>query len=99
MESRAPQEKGESASEVELSLALIDNFDRTRPLLDGSFKPKGIDLLPVAAGPAELFRRVAQDAEFEVTELSTSTFMILKSRGDSRYTGLPVFPSRNFRHG
>ena len=99
LESRAPQDKGESSSDLELSLALIDNFDRTRPLLDGSFKPKGIDLVPVAAGPAELFRRVAQDAEFDVTEMSTSTFMILKSRGDNRYTGLPVFPSRNFRHG
>jgi 4,5-dihydroxyphthalate decarboxylase len=52
-----------------------------------------------AEGPAALFRQVAQQADFDVSEMSTSTFMILTSRGDDRYVGIPVYPSRNFRHG
>jgi 4,5-dihydroxyphthalate decarboxylase len=83
-----------------LSLACLDNYDRTRPLLDGSVKARGIQLLTVTHPPGGiLFRRVAQQTEFDIAEMSTSTFMTMKSRGDDRYIGIPVFPSRNFRHG
>jgi 4,5-dihydroxyphthalate decarboxylase len=78
---------------------MIDNYDRTGPILNGSVKPEGIDLIPIKAEPAELFRKMAQEAAYDISEMSTSTYMILRSQGDDRYTGLPVFPSRNFRHG
>jgi len=96
---RQTGEKDAPKATLKLSLACIDNYDRTRALLDGTVKPEGIDLKGEAIGPADLFRRVAQRAEFQVSEMSTSTFMILKSQGDDRYVGIPVFPSRNFRHG
>lgn len=89
----------DSAKRLTLSLACIDNYDRTRALLDGSIEPEGISLKRQPLGPTELFRRVAQDAEFDIAEMSTSTFMLLKARADDRYVGIPVFPSRNFRHG
>lgn len=88
-----------NSRDLRLSLAMIENYDRTGPVLSGAVKPKGIQPAPLRLGPAELFRRVAQDADIDVSEMSTSTFMMLKSRRDERYTGLPVFPSRNFRHG
>jgi 4,5-dihydroxyphthalate decarboxylase len=88
-----------SGSDLQLSFACVDNYDRTRPLLDGTVKPEGIVLQSQAEGPAALFRQVAQQADFDVSEMSTSTFMILTSRGDDRYVGIPVYPSRNFRHG
>ena len=88
-----------SGSDMQLSFACVDNYDRTRPLLDGTVKPEGIVLQSQAEGPGALFRKVAQQTDFDVSEMSTSTFMILTSRGDDRYVGIPVYPSRNFRHG
>lgn len=46
----------------------------------------------------ELFRRQAQDAEFESSEMSLATFIILTSRPDCEFVGIPVFTSRSFRH-
>jgi len=98
------QERGQetgsgSGSDLQLSFACVDNYDRTRPLLDGTVKPEGIVLQSRAEGPGALFRQVAQQTDFDISEMSTSTFMILTSRGDDRYVGIPVYPSRNFRHG
>ena len=45
----------------------------------------------------ELFRRMAQEADFEVAEMSLSTLILMLSRGDDRLVGIPVFPSRAFR--
>jgi 4,5-dihydroxyphthalate decarboxylase len=46
----------------------------------------------------ELFRRVAQTAEFDVAEMSTCTYMMMHAAGDRRLIGIPVFVSRAFRH-
>jgi 4,5-dihydroxyphthalate decarboxylase len=84
---------------LKLTLACVPNYDRTGPFLSGDVSPDGIQFTPsVFHKPGELFRRVAQDAEFDVSEMSVSTFMAMLSRGDTRYVGLPVFPRRAFRH-
>src|SRR5579859_5281371 len=85
--------------DLELTLASLDYQDRTRALFDGSAKPRGITLHPRVFSPYELFQRVAQKVEFDVAEMSASTYMSLVSRGDRRYVGIPVFLSRHFRHG
>jgi 4,5-dihydroxyphthalate decarboxylase len=87
--------------QLPLSLACVPNPDRTSPLLDGRVQPAGIEFTPrvAIAPPGDLFRRIAQDAEFDVSEMSVSTYMVMHSRGDDRYVGLPIFPSRAFRHG
>jgi 4,5-dihydroxyphthalate decarboxylase len=84
---------------IKLSLGCVQNYDRTGPLLEGRIQPDGIEFVPTALGPVELFRRMAQFAEFDVAEMSVSTYMVLLSRGDDRYVALPIFPSRSFRHG
>ena len=96
---QSPTREEASSSDLKLTMALVGDYDRTGPLLDGSVKPEGIEPEAVRVGPTELFRRMAQDAPYDISEMSTSTYMILTSRGDDRYVGLPVFPSRNFRHG
>jgi 4,5-dihydroxyphthalate decarboxylase len=53
----------------------------------------------VFTDPPDLFRRQAQSAEFECSEMSLSTYVAMLSRDDRRFVGLPVFPSRCFRHG
>lgn len=84
---------------IKLSLALVDHCDRTAAIVDGSITPQGVDFIITTAAPSELFRRIAQLAEFDVSEMSFSTYLALCSRGDDRYIGLPIFPRRTFRHG
>jgi threonine dehydratase len=86
-------------SDLTLTYAGVDYLDRTRTLVDGTTRPAGISLRFISLPPNEVFRRVAQHTEFDAAEMSISTFMNLVSRGDARYVGIPVFPSRNFRHG
>ena len=78
--------------------AAVGDFDRTRPLLDGRVGVDGFDMA-WTSGPLEsLFSRAFETAEFDVTELSFSNFLIATARGDSPYIGLPIFPTRAFRH-
>ena len=74
-------------------------LDRMAALQHGEVTPTGVDLdYLVIPHVGELFRRMAQHAEFEVSEMSMSTLMLMTSQGDDRLVGIPVFPSRAFRH-
>ncbi len=85
-------------SNLALTFAGESYFDRTLALETGQVSPEGIDLNYLVLPVGDLFRRMAQDAEFEAGEMSVSTFMLMLGRGDDRFVGVPVFPSRNFRH-
>ena len=50
---------------IKLSLALVDHCDLTAAIVDGSITPQGVDFIITTAAPSELFRRIAQLAEFE----------------------------------
>lgn len=70
-----------------------------RALQFNLIQPEGIDLeYLVLNNVGELFRRMAQDAEFDVAEMSMSTLMVMTAQGDDRLVGIPIFPSRAFRH-
>ncbi|MBI4493157.1 MAG: ABC transporter substrate-binding protein [Chloroflexi bacterium] len=73
-------------------------YDRTLGLYDGTIALEGISLNYVQMSHWELFRRQARHAEFDVSEFSLSTYVLLHVRGDRRMVALPVFPSRVFRH-
>jgi 4,5-dihydroxyphthalate decarboxylase len=73
-------------------------YDRTIPLADGTVAPEGIELTVTHMNPGELFRLQARTAQFDVAEFSLSTYCMLLGRGDDRFVGIPVFPSRMFRH-
>ena len=72
--------------------------DRTRPIHDGRVKVEGFEIATLAGEPEELFRIAMRDATHEITELSMSSHILSVARGDSRYIGIPVYPSRSFRH-
>jgi 4,5-dihydroxyphthalate decarboxylase len=74
------------------------DYDRTRRLLDGTVGIEGYKLNFVVMPPEEMFRRALEDAEFDISELSASTFLLHVGRGTCPYVGLPIFPSRAFRH-
>jgi 4,5-dihydroxyphthalate decarboxylase len=84
-------------SKLELSVAVGD-YDRIRPLTDGSVAIDGVAPIFMNLDPEEIFFRAFQHAEFDIAELSLSSFAIRTARGDNPYVGVPVFPSRAFRH-
>jgi 4,5-dihydroxyphthalate decarboxylase len=84
-------------SKLQLTLACWD-CDRTRPLIDGRVCPAGIDLDIKILRPREMFRRMLDNVEFDVSELSLANYAALKARGDCRFVAIPVAPSRMFRH-
>ena len=81
--------------ELQLSIALTSN-PRTWPILDGSVKPDGIDLVKSIVSPSELFWRQLRFGDFDVSEMSFSSLMMTLAHGDERWVGLPVFTTRFF---
>ena len=77
-----------------LTLGFISAFnERVEPLMNGTVKPEGMVLIPTYSHPAETFWRQLKFGEFEVAEMSMSSFLIVKSQG-ADMVALPVFPSR-----
>jgi 4,5-dihydroxyphthalate decarboxylase len=77
-----------------LTLAFISAFnERVEPLMNGTVQAEGIELIPTYSHPAETFWRQLKFGEFEVAEMSMSSFLIARSRG-ADMIALPVFPSR-----
>lgn len=74
------------------------DYDRTRPLLDGSMAVEGFRLDVEVLRPEETFARAFGSAEFDLCELSFSNSVTAISRGDFAYVLVPVFLSRAFRH-
>jgi 4,5-dihydroxyphthalate decarboxylase len=82
---------------LQLSLAITRN-PRTWPIIDGRAKPDGIGFAKTVLGPAEMFWRQLNFAEFDVSEMSMSELMMIRERGDDRFIGIPVFTTRRFYH-
>ncbi|MFL2668042.1 MAG: ABC transporter substrate-binding protein [Alphaproteobacteria bacterium] len=74
------------------------NYDRTRALFDGTVEVDGCNVVASAMSPEEAFHRAFKYEEFDITELSMSSYMNVQSRGGSPYIGIPAFVSRLFRH-
>jgi 4,5-dihydroxyphthalate decarboxylase len=79
-----------------ITLACGDS-DRTRALGDGRVEVEGVDLTMLALSPEETFFRMVRFEEFDVAELSLSTYVLTIQR-DAPFVAIPVFPSRAFRH-
>ena len=82
---------------LRLSIGITNN-PRTWPILDGTVKPDGIDLIPTILHPSELFWRQLHFAEFALSEMSVSSFMIVTGLGDQRFVGVPIYTTRRFYH-
>ena len=77
---------------------VMGNYDRTRALVDGEVQIDGTDPIYMMLSPEEMFFRSFRDVVFDVSELSLSTFAVKTADGSNPYVGVPVFPSRAFRH-
>jgi hypothetical protein len=86
---------------LKLTMAL-SHYDRHIPFFDGSAKAEGVDLQVLEVGQSEPLRhgrdqheRMLQKGEFDISELSLSSYLMAKSRG-MPFTPIPVFPRRLF---
>ncbi len=84
-------------AKLNLSVA-IGEYDRTRALIDGSVAIDGVDPVYMPLDPEEIFFRAFRAAEFDICELSLSSYAIKTAQGDCPYVAVPTFVSRAFRH-
>jgi len=82
---------------IELTLATWDH-DRCMALHRGQVTVPGVKLDSRTHPTSKLFPWAVQEARFDITEMSVSSYVLQLSRGGSDYTAIPAFVSRAFRH-
>ena len=76
----------------------VGNYDRVRPLLDGAVQIDGVAPVFINLPPEEIFFRAFRSMDFDICELSMSSFTVKTAEGNCPYVGVPAFVSRAFRH-
>jgi len=84
-------------SKLRLTMACW-NYDRTRALLEERIPIDGIDLNYINIPVEETFFRMIRHREFDVAEMSLSSYTLSLFREPKPFVAIPVFPSRSFRH-
>jgi 4,5-dihydroxyphthalate decarboxylase len=82
---------------LHLTLATTD-YDHVRDVVNGVVRPDGIALTSFVLPVEEIFFRFIKNREWDVSEMSFGKFIGYASLGNSPFVGIPVFPSRVFRH-
>ena len=84
-----------------LTMAL-SHYDRHIPFFDGSVEIDGVEVEVLEVGQSSPLKhgqdrheRMLQKAEFDICELSLSSYLMARSRG-MPFTAIPVFPRRLF---
>lgn len=83
---------------LNVTLACWD-YDRTKALLEGRLGVDGCQVDATCLPPETLFPMAFGSAEFDISELSLSSYIMQVSRGECAYVAIPAFVSRAFRHG
>lgn len=84
-------------AKLQLSIAMGD-YDRNRALYDGAVQIDGVDPAYMLLNPEEMFFRAFRFQDFDVSELSFSSYLVKHAGRDCPYIALPIFLSRAFRH-
>ena len=86
------------SSKLKLTLACGD-YEIIRALKDGTITPDGIDLTVLTdMDSSSRHWRMIRNQEFDVCELSCSSYLMAKDRGQE-FSAIPIFLHRRFRHG
>lgn len=81
---------------AKLQLGFITSVnERVAPLFDGRVKVEGLELIPTKSDPSETFWRQLKFEEFEISEMSLSSYVIARSHGMDMMA-IPAFPARRF---
>ncbi len=83
--------------EIPVTIA-CGNYDRTQAIRDGRVKVEGCAVTYLPLYPEEIFHRVFKFQEFDISEMSFSSYLRTVAAGTSAYTAVPAFVSRIFRH-
>ena len=82
---------------IPLTIACGD-YDRTRAIKDGRVPVEGCAVNYIPLEPEEVFHRAFKHNEFDICELSFSSYLRSVDSGNPTYIGIPAFVSRVFRH-
>src|SRR5450759_5097107 len=75
---------GNIMAKLNLSVA-VGPYDRTRALIDGSVQIDGVKPACMTLSPEEIFFRALRHAEFDICELSLSSFTVKTAQGGGDY--------------
>jgi 4,5-dihydroxyphthalate decarboxylase len=89
--------RGATMKKLQLTMACWD-YDRTRPLVDNRVSFDGIELTYLPLIVEETFFRMLRYQEFDVSEMSLSSYTLSLFAEKPPFIAIPVFPSRMFRH-
>jgi 4,5-dihydroxyphthalate decarboxylase len=84
-------------SRLPITIATWD-YDRVRALADGRVPVEGCDVNYITMPVEQILQRAFLHGEFDVAEIGLSPYLIALSRGIARYSAIPAFLSRTFRH-
>jgi 4,5-dihydroxyphthalate decarboxylase len=84
-------------SNVPITIA-CGNYDRTKAIREGRVAVEGCDVTYLPLYPEEIFYRAFHNQEFDVCEISFSSYIRTVADGSAPYIGIPAFVSRVFRH-
>ena len=63
-------------SKLQLSVAFGD-YDRTRPLVDGRVQIDDVNPVFMLLNPKKMFFRAMRSVDFDITELSFSSYLVI----------------------
>ena len=84
-------------ADISISVA-SGEYDRIRAVKDGVVKVEGCAITYRVMEANALFAHNLKTNEFDVAEMSFSTYVALRDNNRAQYTAIPVFLSRAFRH-
>ena len=79
-------ERLRTMSKLQLSVA-VGNYDRVRPLMDGAVQIDGVDPVFMNLPPEEIFFRAFRGMDFDICELSMSSFTVKTAERNCPYVG------------
>lgn len=82
---------------LRLTLGCWD-YDRTRALAEETVRPDGIELTYINMPVEETFFRMLRHREFDLSEMSLSSYVLSLNDEKPPFIAIPIFPSRFFRH-
>ncbi len=85
-------------SKLRLSI-VTENYDRIQALKTGAVEVPGCRLDYTNMKPAATFSHVFRQHDFDIIEMSFSSYMMNLAKGGFPYRAIPVFLSRVFPHG